>query len=180
MATTALMTGAAFDQLPYEEGRKWELLEGELIPVPSARPRHQLTVSTMNMSIGAYLLRESRGVVLPDSEFALGDAVRLRPDLAILLSDTWTKVDIDKTPIPLAPDIAIEILSPSESAEDNLRKIRTYLRAGTKEAWQVSTKTQTVVLYRADKSGSVLETGDRLNTPLLPGWELLVADLFER
>ncbi len=178
MAATVVMTGAAFDQLPYEEGRKWELLEGELIPVASARPRHQRTVSILNTSIGAYLLRDPRGVALPDSEFALGESIRLRPDLAILLTETWAKVDVDATPIPLAPDIAIEVLSPGELAEDNLRKIRTYLGAGGKEAWQVSAKTQTVFIYHSDKSGFVLEIGDVLTSPLLPGWEIPVADLF--
>src|SRR5215469_5181188 len=108
------MTGAAFDQLPDEEGRKWELLEGELIPVPSATPRHRQVASNLNTSIGPYLKRERRGAILPDSEFYLGDSIRLRPDLAVLLNERWDQVDWEKTPIRIAPDIAIEITSPSE------------------------------------------------------------------
>jgi Uma2 family endonuclease len=179
MATTAIMTGAAFDQLPYEEGRKWELLGGELIPVASGRPIHQLTVITLGSSLKVYLQHENRGAVLPDSEFALGESIRLRPDLAVLLKERWEKVDLYKTPILLAPDIAIEVLSPSELAMDSLGKIHTYLAAGSKEAWQVSAKTQTVLVYRSNKTASVWEVGDVLTSPLLPGWEIPVADLFQ-
>jgi Uma2 family endonuclease len=180
MATTTVMTGAAFDQLPYEEGRKWELLQGELIPVPSATPRHQRTVNRLGSSFEVYFLREPRGVVLPDSEFALGDSNRLRPDLAILLSERWAKVDQDKTPIPFAPDIAIEVLSPSESADDSLRKVWVYLEAGAQEVWQISVKTRKVMIYRDTKSAIVLGTEDVLTSPLLPGWEIAVREIFER
>ena len=48
------MAGAQFDSLPYEEGRKWELLEGELIEVPSPTPEHQLIVSTFCASLRQY------------------------------------------------------------------------------------------------------------------------------
>ena len=180
MATTVLMSGAAFDQLPYEEGRKWELVEGELIPVASAIPEHQFIVNEFIGRFWIYFRDHPLGITLPDSEFALGEAVRLRPDLAVLLSETWAKVDRKKTPIALAPEIAIEVLSPSELTKDSLRKVWIYLGAGTREVWQVSADDQRVVVYHSDKTARVLETGDRLGTPLLPGWEIGLSDLFRR
>jgi hypothetical protein len=51
------------------------------------------------------------------------------------LADRLNQIDIDKSPTPLAPDIAVEILSPSHTAMDVRRKVRDYLRAGTKEIW---------------------------------------------
>jgi Uma2 family endonuclease len=180
MATTATMSGAAFDQLPYEKDRKQELIEGELIEVPSPTPEHQLCVITLGGSLDAYFRREQTGVVLPDSEFALGDYNRLRPDLAILLNERWAKVDRKKSPIRLAPDIAIEVLSPSELANRSLRKVWIYLEAGVKEVWQVSAESQKVLIYKDSKSATILDIGDRLSTPLLPGWDLPVRDLFER
>jgi hypothetical protein len=68
-------------------------------------------------------------------------------------------VDWEKTPIRLAPDIAPEVLSPSEHTSESLRKV-----------W----------IYRSAKSISALEIGESLTTPLLPGWELALRDLFER
>jgi Uma2 family endonuclease len=119
-------------------------------------------------------------VVLPDSEFALGDSVRLRPDLAVLLSERWAKVDRKKTPIPLAPDIAIEVLSPSELADNSLRKVWIYLGAGVQEVWQVSPTAQRILIYCSDSSIRVVGIADRLTTPWLPGWELAVREIFER
>jgi len=180
MATTTAMTGAAFDQLPYERGRKWELLHGDLISVPSATPRHQLAVISLGGSLYLYFKRDPRGIVIPDSEFALGGAIRVRPDLAVVLNERWTTIDRQKTPIRVAPNIAIEILLPSESFEESLEKILTYLNAGAREVWQVSLKLQKVLIYRDTKSAIVLGTEDLLSTPLLPGWELAVGDIFAR
>lgn len=178
MATTTTMSGAAFDQLPYEEGRRWELVQGELIAMPSATPEHQFIVTVFILSLGEYFRREPGGWALPDSEFALGGDDRLRPDVAILLRERWASIDRKKTPIPLAPDIAVEVLSPSERATDSMRKIRTYLGAGVQEVWQIVPEFQTVLIYRGAKSITVLEIGESLTTPLLPGWEISVGEIF--
>jgi len=173
MATSTTMSGAAFDQLPYEEGRHLELLQGELIEVPRATPDHQFNVSILSASLREYFRREP-GWALPDCEFALGEDDRLCPDIAILLGERWTSIDRKKTPIPLAPDVAVEVVSPSERTADSLRKIKVYLRAGVQEVWQVSAATQQVFIHRAGQPVTVLEIGHSLRTPLLPGWEIAV------
>ncbi|HEY2018567.1 MAG TPA: Uma2 family endonuclease [Bryobacteraceae bacterium] len=179
MATTATMSGAAFDQLPYEEGRRWELLQGELIDLPGATMEHQVIVTRLILSLGNYFDREANGGAVPDVEFALGEADRLRPDVAVLLGERWTTVDRKKTPIPVAPDIAVEVLSPSERFNDSLRKTRTYLATGVQEVWQVAAATQEILIHRGSKSIAVLEVGDRLETPLLPDWGLDVREVFQ-
>ena len=172
------MSGAAFDQLPYEEGRRWELVQGEMIAVSSATLEHQVIVLDLGASLRQYFRREPRGGVAPDVEFALGEDNRLRPDLAILLGEHWTSIDPRKTPIPLVPDIAVEVQSPSARANDVMRKIRTYLGAGVQEVWQVMPEFQTVLIYRGAKAITVLEIGDTLSTPLLPNWELPLREIF--
>jgi len=172
------MSGAAFDQLPYEEGRRWELVQGEMIAVSSATLEHQGIVLDLGANLRQYLRREPRGGVALDVEFALSDDNRLRPDLAILLGEHWTSVDRKKVPIPLAPDIAVEVQSLSARANDIMRKIRTYLAAGVQEVWQVAPEFQTVLIYRGAKSITVLEIGDSLSTLLLPGWELPLREIF--
>jgi Uma2 family endonuclease len=72
MATTAGMSGVQFDALPYEEGRRWELLDGELVEVPSPASRHQAIVSRLIRLLQTFLEKTgSQGFVLPDVEFAL-------------------------------------------------------------------------------------------------------------
>jgi Uma2 family endonuclease len=94
------------------------------------------------------------------------------------MSERWASIDVDKTPIPLAPDIAVEVLSPSERTTDTMRKVWTYLGAGTLEVWQFEPESQKVLIYRGAKSITVLEIGESLNTPLLPDWEISVREIF--
>jgi Uma2 family endonuclease len=178
MATTTTMSGAAYDQLSLEEGRHLELLHGDVIDVPTATPRHQRIVNTFIVSLGVYFLREPRGVTVPDSEFALGEDDRLCPDVAILVAERWASVNPDRTPIPVSPDIAVEVISPSERTTDSQRKVWTYLEAGVQEVWQVFPEVQRVLIFRGAKSAVVLDIADTLSTPLLPGWEISVREIF--
>jgi Uma2 family endonuclease len=179
MATATTMSGAAFDQLPYEEGRRWELVQGEMIEVSSATPKHQRIVTRVIVSLGAYFRDKPCGETLPDSEFALGESNRLRPDVAILLGERSASFDENRTPIPLAPDIAVEVLSPSERTTDSMGKVWAYLGAGTQEVWQFQPESKKIVVYRGPKSITALGIDEVLNTPLLPGWEISVREIFE-
>jgi len=159
MATTTTMAGAQFDSLPYEEGRKWELLEGELIEVPSPTPEHQLIVSTFCASLRQYFQASPVGAALPDVEFAPDESTRVRPDVSLLLHERWTNLDRRRIPIPGAPDIAIEIISPSERTADSTRKIWTYLRAGAQEVWQIYPQPGALVIYAGQRPHARAERG---------------------
>ncbi len=79
------MSGSQFDALPYEEGRRWELLSGDLIAVSSPTPEHQLIISNLNASLRQYFRQHAIGAALPDVKFALSEEDRVRPGLAVLL-----------------------------------------------------------------------------------------------
>ncbi|MBV9156637.1 MAG: Uma2 family endonuclease [Acidobacteriaceae bacterium] len=176
MATIATMTGEQFDALSYEEGRRWELLGGELIIVSSPTPEHQDIVFNLLAALKQYLRTRGGGRAHQDIEFALSEEDRLRPDVCVLLGD---RADFDpgKVPIRHAPNIAAEVISPSERAGDTRRKTVIYLRAGVQEVWQIYPATREVLVY----AGSVrreLQLSEDLTTDLLPGWRLAVSSLF--
>ena len=178
MATTALMTGAQFDALPYDEGRLWELVDGELIPVSSTTPEHQFIVQRFLLALMLYFnARPALGLVLHDVEFALEGDYRVRPDALVLLSERASVLDLKRVPVPGAPNIAIEVISPSERSIDSQLKVEAYLRHGTQEVWQVYPKTQSVVIH-CGVNGITLSAGERITTPLLPGFSLAVQSLF--
>ena len=177
MIATAKLTGAEFDALPYEEGRQWELLEGDLIDVPSPTARHQLLMGDLFISLRLYLRSRQTGTVLPDVEFAIGPNIRLRPDVAVLLEVRWRSLDLDVSPVPGSPDIAIEIISPSERAGESARKVKTYLKHGVQEVWQLFPLTSDILVHRADSTITVLRETDILSTPLLPDWQMTVAEI---
>jgi hypothetical protein len=74
MATITTISGAQFDAMPYEEGRQWELVNGELISVPSPTLRHRDIVFEILLAVRQYL-RQSRsaGLACADVESALSD-----------------------------------------------------------------------------------------------------------
>jgi Uma2 family endonuclease len=179
MATTATMSGAQFDALPYEEGRRWELLSGDLIDVSSPTPEHQLIVSNLNASLRNYFRQRAIGGSLPDVEFALGGDDRLRPDIAILLHDRWQNLDRRITPVPGSPSIAVEVISPGERAADSTRKTWTYLKSGVEEVWHILPKTRAIMTYTSHSGMSVIGADGDLRSPLLPGWQISVDELFD-
>jgi len=174
MATVATMTGSQFDALPYEEGRRWDLVAGELIAVSSPTPRHQEIVFRILLALRQYL--GGAGLAYSDVEFALTDSDRLRPDVCVLLGAKAAGLDLDHVPIAGAPDIAVEVISPTERASDSHEKVRSYLR-GTREVWQVYPKSLTVQIYREENS-RLVECDDRVTSDLLPGFQLAIQSLF--
>lgn len=180
MATTATMTGAQFDALPYEEGRRWELINGELISVPSPTWRHQRIALHSVTEFEQYLKTTGiNGATAQDVEFALTDDDRVRPDVCVVLGEKADRLDPDKTPIPGAPDLAVEIISPSESASESYDKVRRYLQCGTTEVWQFYPKSKTVQIHRGNIA-TVVGPDGFLTTDLLPGLKIPVASLFEK
>jgi Uma2 family endonuclease len=178
MATTAVMTGAQFDALPYEEGRRWELVDGELISVSSTTLKHQAIVQFIQVALALHFRANAeQGAAFADVEFALAENYRVRPDVFLLLHEHAMSLDWDKVPIPGAPDIAIEVISPSERASDSQQKVEAYLRHGTQEVWQVYPKLKSVVIHRGATS-TTLTANEQVTTPLLPGFSLPVQSLF--
>jgi Uma2 family endonuclease len=177
--TTATMSGTQFDSLPYDEGRCWELLEGELIEMPSPTPRHQDIVFLTLAALRQYLAASgNQGRAYADVEFAINSDTRLRPGVCVLLAKKSLGLDLDRIPIPGAPDIAIEVISPSERAAVSYAKVRTYLRNGTSEVWQVYPDSRTVQIHIGETSHS-LDSGQHVTSELLPGFAWPVAALFE-
>jgi Uma2 family endonuclease len=130
MAATTTITGAQFDAMPYEEGRQWELVDGDLISVSSPTPRHQDIVFEILLAVRRYLQQNkgSAGLAYQDVEFALTENDRVRPDVGVVLGEKSIRLNPDKVPIPGAPDIAIEVISPSERASESHDKVLAYLR----------------------------------------------------
>ncbi len=106
---------------------------------------------------------------------------RRRPDVAFVSADRWP---LDR-PIPtmgeleVVPDLAIEIVSPSNTSGELSLKIREYFRLGVRQVWRVEPETREIAVYRSPKQIEVFEDGDILDAgDILPGLRLVVADLF--
>jgi Uma2 family endonuclease len=174
--TTETMTGAQFDALAYEEGRRWELLDGDLIPVASPTLDHQEIVFLILSALKQYL-RGKAGIASHDVEFGLAPDTRVRPDVWATLGDKALRLDRTKVPVPGCPDLAVEVISPTERTTDSMRKVDAYLRSGTSEVWQVYPQTRQVIVHRQGEMRK-LSVNDVIETPLLPGFSIPVAAVF--
>ncbi|MCC6342550.1 MAG: Uma2 family endonuclease [Bryobacterales bacterium] len=177
MATTSLMTPERFDKLPPEEGLRYELLHGEMVEMSSANPVHKDILTSLIIALGLTVRRQG-GAVLPDTEFAFGES-RLRPDLAVLPAEVWKRMDHFKVPVSEMPAIAVEIVSPSESAYAVDKKTGIYLQAGISEVWVIYPETKHLYVHTASEVRH-LTSAAVMESPLLPGWSLPVGDLFSR
>ncbi len=81
--------------------------------------------------------------------------------------------------VPMAPDLAVEVLSPSDRMADALAKVAMYLQAGTPLVWLVNTATRTVVVFRSEMDPVTLAGSDTLDGgDVLPGFSVPVAEIF--
>jgi len=69
--------------------------------------------------------------------FSLGEQTARIPDVAVLLGRKVTCLPDEDVPIPFAPDLAVKVVSVSETAADAEKKVGEYLAAGVREVWQV-------------------------------------------
>jgi len=175
MATGTLLTLEEFARLP-DEPAKQELSEGEVIIGPPAKSVLNKISLRLFRILDAWMANARSGEVWHEAGFQLGPRFVRQPDVAVGFGrwdapeDGWYQG---------APDIAIEVLSPGNTAEDIEMKISQYLAAGAKLVWIVSPKAKHVRIYRADGTHTLLRETDSLTgESVLPGFSLPVSELF--
>ena len=176
MASKTLLTLEQFEQLP-DDGMRHELDEGELVSMPPTAIDH----GEIQLEVGALLKKfvrsRSLGIVLVETGFRLSRGTVRAPDVSFIRADRMRKRDRQRL-FEGAPDLAVEVISPSESARDIAHKVGQYLHAGA-EVWVVYPRSRTVHVFEPSKVARVLETGDLLESPaLLPGFSVRVSELF--
>ena len=176
MATGALLTVEQFVEMNVADDQSYELVDGELVPLPSATPLHSIIQGRMIQLLRNYFDRNPIGGVLGDTDCRVGEGTVRKPDLALFSGERWQHLDLKKVPVPYAPDIAVEVLSPSEHALDVNRKVRDYLGAGSQEVWLLDPENGE--LHVRTKPGiRILQQSDTLESALLPGFSVAAGSL---
>ena len=177
-----LLTADEFYHLYAHKDGKYELVDGEVVEMAPVRRRHGRTA----INIGAAFHNYCRitGAGWPEVEVGYRvrsgpDTVR-GPDVSLVLSAESEDDDQENSFVIGAPDIAVEVVSPSNTVAEMERKVREYLAAGSQQAWVVYPATRRVVIHHAD--GRVITyTGHDVITDeeLLPGFSLPLSEIFE-
>ncbi len=174
MATKALMTVEEFAEMDTAEN--YELVDGELIPLSSPILFHDIIRDRLGRAAGSYFDGNPIGGVVWEADCRIAAGTVRRPDLSIFLGERWLRLDFHSVPVPYAPDIAVEVLSPSEHIMEVNRKARDYFSAGSKEVWLLD-HANGEVHVRAHGAIRLLQGHDVLESALLPGFSIRVADL---
>jgi len=120
MATKSLLSIADYAALDEPAGVRYELSEGELIVSPSANYFHNQIRDEFNSRLRVFVKEQKLGGVVSEMDFQLGDDTVRRPDIAFISAARLEGVDLQSVPLAIAPDLAIEIVSPGDRAADLL------------------------------------------------------------
>jgi len=177
--TTSLLTFEEFERLPeHDEPGKRELLDGELIEMPPAETEHarfsiQIFLWLREAVASAHARGEAAelGEVFHETGYKLSGRAYVQPDVSITHA---TQAEVKY--LQDAPALAVEVISESNTAREMEKKVSLYFRHGAREVWRVYRDPVHIVVHLPDRTSRTVLQGS-LTTPLLPGFELRLADL---
>lgn len=176
-----LLTLEEFELLPEEDAWRVELVRGMLV----REPRPAVVHGWVQVRLGSLLMRHveehSLGYIFSDVGVILStDPPTVRgPDLAFVSAERLPNGMPKRGFLPFAPDLCIEIISPSNTFSEIQEKVLEYLESGTRLVWVVYPETGSVTEYRSRIEIRILESTDALEGGnILPGLRVPVASLF--
>lgn len=173
----ARLTEDEFLRLP-DDGRKYELVDGEIKEVPTTI-KHDAIGGNIVLLLGPYI--RGRGIVtISQAGFRMKSGNIRAPDVAFTRKERLPGGVPPDTFGDFSPDLAIEILSPSEDPTEIRRKIEEYFESGTQQVWHLFPATQRMTVYMSPTDLTELEAEDELGGgDLLSGFHCRVAELFD-
>ncbi len=167
-----------------DDGLRHELIDGEHLVSPAPTPRHQQLSVRLVVAIANYLAEHPIGeVYAAPLDVVLSDVDVVEPDIVFISQGRLAT--IGDAAVHGAPDLAIEIVSPSSRRTDEVAKPRLFDRTGVREYWVVDPDLEVVKVHRRDGTGGFgvvaelsREEHGVLETPLLPGFTLPLTQLF--
>jgi Uma2 family endonuclease len=176
--TSTALTLEEFARLPGDDVRH-EMKAGELITLPPPKSLHALVLLAVLEALQSYLREHPFGRAIPEAGFILSrEPLTVRqPDVSVL-SESRVQTADGESYFEGAPELAVEVVSPSDSAEDLQIRVRQYLSTGAKQVWVVYSKTKDVHVFELGRTAvlsadQVLEGGD-----LFPGLAIKVSSFF--
>ncbi len=155
----------------------YEYVKGALVPMSSPSWEHAKISSNVSWYLQRHVRENQLGSVVAEGGFRVGERV-LKPDVAFL--STARLPDEGRHPSPAPPELAVEVISPTDALWNVLEKVQVYLDAGTQMVWIVESVMKTVTVYRSNEDFKLLTRGDTLTGEnVVEGFSCEVAKFFE-
>ncbi len=182
MATTERAVKRTYaDYCAIADDKRYELLNGALMMVPAPNIKHQRVLGRLHIELARFTQQHGLGeVFVAPCDVVLSDTDVVQPDL-LFISRAREHTITDEN-VRGAPDLVIEILSPSTADRDVGYKHHLYSRHGVLEYWIVDPMVETIAVHR-QRDGRLELAGtfgrrDSLGTALLEGLQLDLDDIF--
>ncbi len=177
------MTADELLRLPTGMGKRYDLIRGELRTMSPAGFRHGSIVAILTRRLVAYVMDGKLGRVAgAETGYVLErnpDTVRA-PDISFVTQARLDEISLIRGFFPGAPDLAVEVVSPGDSASEVLAKTTDYLEAGARQVWVLYPDERKVAVFRSIRESHIIADGDTLDGgDLLPGFACPVAELFD-
>jgi len=173
-------TDEAFMALP-EDGHRYELVHGELVDVGNSGMEHGYIASNLIIFLGGLVRSQKLGVICDSSTaFTMQTGNKRSPDVSFIAKERLQGVKrLPKGYFQGSPDLAVEILSPSNTVEEIHDKIVEFFENGTRLVWVIHPDERYVLVYHSPSPDRLLRLTDSLDgEDVVPGFVLAVAELF--
>jgi len=162
--------------------RLCELIDGVLVEKAIGFRESRIAL-ILGMLMENYLTGNDIGAAAGEQGMMRLSSRRVRmPDLSFVSWDQFPNREVPDTPIPsIYPDLAVEVLSVSNTADEMRNKREDYFTAGTKLVWEIDPRSETVRVFTGIDDSTLLNVNDTLDgANVLPGFQVSIRELFER
>ncbi len=142
-----------------DDGNRYEVIDGEVLVTPAPSPMHQHVLLTLGITLREFVERHRLGVVLPDVDVLFVSGQFLRPDLVFV--PEAAREGITNRGVEKPPGLIVEVLSPTSSSIDRVKKPRRYGDFGVPEYWLADPDQRVVWVWRFARGAKEPERTER-------------------
>jgi Uma2 family endonuclease len=164
-----------------DDGTRYEVIDGKLYVTPPPVWKHQIGLANLLLIVGLFIRSHKLGKIVPAPlGVVLDEHNGVQPDIVYVSRERLGI--ISERGVEGAPDLVVEVLSPSTRARDKGIKMRRYAAAGVPHYWQLDPTTDSLEAYRLTEQGYELVgrygPGALFRPELFPGLEIPIDDLW--
>jgi len=172
-------------ELSAHDDNHYELLEGRIVMTPPAGWPHGECASGIGTFFGQFVRKHKLGRVFDSSQgFRLGDRDTVEPDYSFVSHERWAQSEPPKRGrlLSVVPNLVVEIISPTTSGRDRVRKRHIYERHGIDEYWLIDPEEETIEVLALKKGRYVVFSfargKGRVRSKVLKGFSVPLSDIF--
>ena len=167
------------DYYNIDDDKRYEVIEGELIEMPSPKYIHQKISMRLSIKLGNYIDKKGIGEILSAFDTIISDINVFQPDL-LFISNENRKI-VEERGIFGSPDLVIEILSPSNRNHDKIKKFSIYEKFRVKEYWIIDPEKNVIEVFTLENENLIsyclVKDGEKLKSKTFTDIELSYKDL---